>query len=97
MCEDSVFFENPSYLNAIIGNTHDGAIVYSFSKMVDCLVEEEDMDEMEAVDFIEYNTIRSLPYCSGLTDSELTPVIVYDLEEDIDLQNEIEKRRAMGL
>lgn len=30
--------------------------------MVSCLMENDDMTEEEAVEFIEYNTIRSLPY-----------------------------------
>jgi hypothetical protein len=60
--EDAIVFENPSYDSAIIGTSHDDRVVYSFEKMVECLVEEDGMSYEEAVEFIEYNTIRALPY-----------------------------------
>ena len=30
--------------------------------MVECLVKEDGMTEEEAIEFIEYNTIRAIPY-----------------------------------
>lgn len=69
--EDSVVFENPDYDKAIIGTTDDNRVVYSFEKMVECLMQEDDMTYEEAVEFIEYNTVRALPYVEG------HPEIVY--------------------
>lgn len=60
--EDAIVFENPDYDSAIIGMSHDNRVVYSFDKMVECLMEEDGMEYEEAVEFIEYNTIRALPY-----------------------------------
>lgn len=60
--EDLVVFENPDYDDAIIGVSHDDRVVYSFEKMVKCLIEEDGMTDEEAVEFIEYNTIRAIPY-----------------------------------
>lgn len=60
--EDSVVFENPDYDSAIIGTTEDNRVVYSFEKMVECLMAEDGMTYEEAVEFIEYNTVRALPY-----------------------------------
>lgn len=57
-----VIFENPSYVDAFIGVTINNQAVYDFDKMVRCLMEEDSMTEEEAIEFIEYNTIRSLPY-----------------------------------
>ena len=42
--------------------THDGRVVYSFDRMVECLMHDDGMTYEDAVGFIEYNTIRALPY-----------------------------------
>lgn len=58
----AVAFESPSYLNAIIGISHDDRLIYDYDKMIDCLIEEDGMSYEEAMEFIDYNTIRALPY-----------------------------------
>lgn len=73
--EDAVVFDNPSFDSAIIGTTHDGRAVYSFDKMVECLMEEDTEDAYtSAVEFIECNTLRSLPYI------EKAPVVVFNMD-----------------
>ena len=73
--EDAIVFENPSYDSAIIGVSDNGQVCYSYSKMVEFLINEDSMDEEDAMEFIDYNTIRSLPYCHP---SENRPIVVYD-------------------
>lgn len=75
--EDSIIFENPDYDSAIVGVSDNGEIIYDFDKMVQHLVEHEDMTEEEAADFISYNSIRSLPYVG-----EGAPIIMYSLWEE---------------
>ena len=75
--EDSIVFENPSYLNAIIGVSDTGQVCYDYDKMVECLMKEDNMDIEEATEFIDYNTVRALPYCSP---SEKRPIIIYPIE-----------------
>lgn len=60
--EELIIFENPDYDSAIIGISHDDRVVYSFEKMIKCLMEEDKITEEEAIEFIEYNTIRAIPY-----------------------------------
>lgn len=61
--DDAVVFENPSYETAIVGyDVHSSRIIYDYERMIDYLVENEQMNEDEAVEFIDYNTIRSLDY-----------------------------------
>ena len=72
--EDSVVFENPDYDNAIIGVTTDGQVVYDYDKMIVHLMEVDGMDEADAVDFIDYNTLRSLPYIDG------APIVMYTIQ-----------------
>lgn len=74
--EETIVFENPSYSNAFMGVTCDGNAVYDFEKMVGCLQEEDGMDYTDAVEFIEYNTIRALPYMGPMA-----PVVFYPLDE----------------
>lgn len=61
--DDAVIFENPSYETAIVGyDVHSNRIIYDYELMIDYLVENEQMNEDESVEFIDYNTIRSLDY-----------------------------------
>lgn len=69
--DDVVIFENPSYDEAFVGMSEDNRAIYDFDKMVECL----DMPAEEAIEFIEYNTIRALPYFTG------APIILYRVEE----------------
>ena len=60
--EEAVVFDKPSYDNAIIGVTTDNKVVYDFDKMVEELMHDEGWSYNDSVDWIEFNTIRSLPY-----------------------------------
>ena len=74
--ENFIIFENPDYDSAIIGITENNQVVYDYEKMIEYLMQGEDMDYEEAVDFISYNTIRSLPYAG-----EGAPIIMYSIGE----------------
>ena len=74
--ENFIIFENPDYDSAIIGITENNQVVYDYEKMIEHLMQEDDMDYEEAVDFICYNTIRSLPYAG-----EGAPIIMYSIGE----------------
>ena len=71
---ESVFFTNPDYLDAIVGMSDDGRLVYSYPRMVESLILEEGMSYEDAVEFIDYNTVRTISYMG-----ELAPIIVYCL------------------
>lgn len=74
--EDSIVFEDPSYLGAVIGYSDTGQVCYDYDKMIEWLVETDGMSVEDAIDFIAYNTERALPYCSP---SEKRPIIIYPL------------------
>lgn len=59
---DKLKFENPSFDGCEIGETYDGRLIYDFDKMVQWLMEEDNMEEINAIEFIEYNTLRACPY-----------------------------------
>lgn len=60
--EEALVFDNASYDNSIIGISTDGRVVYSFEKMIKEFMSDENVSEMEAIEWIEYNTIRALSY-----------------------------------
>lgn len=74
--EDTILFGDTfmSYDGAIIGVTTDGRAVYDFDKMVEELMQDEEWSYEDAVEWIDYNTIRSLPY-AGLK----APIIMYPI------------------
>lgn len=72
--EDVLIFENYSYDDALVGVTEDGRAVYDFDRMVRWLVDTEGFTDEEAIEWIEYNTIRALPYMG-----EEAPIIMYPL------------------
>ena len=73
--EDAVVFENPDYDSAIIGISSDGRVVYDYDLMVECLMRRDGMTDMEAVEFIDYNTVRAAEYYSD------GPIVMYRLLE----------------
>ena len=60
--EDVIIFSDYGYDDALIGVTEDNRAVYDFDAMVDWLCRNEGFSETEAIEWIEYNTIRALPY-----------------------------------
>ena len=74
--EDVIILKNYSYDDALIGVTEDNRTIYDFDKMVQWLIHTENFTQEEAIEWIEYNTIRALPYMG-----ERAPVIMYALQE----------------
>jgi hypothetical protein len=69
---DALVFDNPAYDGAIIGETFDGRAIYDIEKMVDELATDDNISIEEAMDFVDYNAIRSLPYAG-----DKAPVVVH--------------------
>ena len=75
--ENIVLFSNFDYEDAFIGISNDDRAIYDWEKMVEYLVTKQDMTE-EAVEWIDYNTIRALAYY------DKAPIIMYPYSlEDI--------------
>lgn len=70
--EDVIIFSGDSYDDALIGVSEDGRAVYDFDLMVEWLIKQDNMDEISAIEWIEYNTIRSLPYAG-----DKAPIVMY--------------------
>lgn len=72
--DDVVVLWDYSYDDALIGVSEDNRAIYDYEKMVEWLVKTENFSEEEAMEWIDYNTIRSLPYAG-----EAAPIIMYPL------------------
>ena len=68
------FFVNYSYDDALIGVSADGRAIYDYEKMIEWLMDEENWTDEEAVEWIEFNTLRALPYMGSDA-----PIIMYPI------------------
>lgn len=73
LSSDAIVFDNFAYDNSIIGMTFDGRAIYEYNRMAHELSKDNCMSIDEAMEWIDYNTIRALNYISGKK-----PIIVYD-------------------
>lgn len=67
----TVILDNSAYDNSIIGMTIDGRLIYEINRMIEEYANDNQCTEEEAIEWIEYNTIRALPYMGSKA-----PVIV---------------------
>ena len=72
--EGVVYLTNYSYDDALIGVSEDGRAIYDYNKMIEWLVLTQGFEPSEAVEWIDYNTIRALPYMGADA-----PIIMYPL------------------
>lgn len=68
-------FDNPRFPNSIIGLSSDDRAIYDMEKMIEDLIEEDDISYMDALEFIEYNTLRALSY-----EGNNAPIVLYQKE-----------------
>lgn len=62
---DTTFFVNPGYISALVGISNSDKAVYDMEKMIEYLIQQDDMTYEEAVEWIEYNTLRAIPYADN--------------------------------
>ena len=74
--DNTKVFDNPSYDNSIVGITAKGRLVYDYQKMVEEFAKDNGVTELEAVEFIDYNTVSAYL-------GENTPIIVERTKEEI--------------
>lgn len=70
--EHVTYLDNYSYDDALIGVSEDGRAIYDYEKMVEWLIGASHMSETEAIEWIDYNTIRALPYMG-----DKAPIVMY--------------------
>lgn len=74
-----IVLEGDEFAGGAIGLTEDHHVVYDYDKLVQSLIENGGMeDETEAIEWIEYNTIGSLPYMATIGNE---PIIIHSFLE----------------
>lgn len=77
--EESIVLEDPSFDAAIIGyDDNTSRIIYDYDKMVKCLMDEDGLSFEDAEEFIDFNTIRAIPYMPN------GPIIMHGIEDCLD-------------
>lgn len=69
--EKPLILDNHAYDNSIVGMTNTYRLVYSYDKMIQEFMEDENCSYEEAVEWLEYNTMRAIPYFG-----ERAPIII---------------------
>ena len=72
--EDALRFDNPSFDNSIIAVDYYGRLIYDYDLMIEELMKNDNISGEEAIDFINYNTLRSLDYQSD----NMKPIVVME-------------------
>ena len=82
--EDTILLEGEDFDESIVGFTDEGHLIYSYDSMVENLAkaytkegEDEDKAYNEALEFIDYNTIRAIPY---MKNQGKEPIIQYSFD-----------------
>lgn len=70
--------DNHTYDRSIVGITVNGKLVYDYEKMVEEFMDDEECDELEALEWLEYNTMRALPYMG-----ERRPIILIENRDSL--------------
>lgn len=73
--EDITILSDYSYDDALIGVTEDGRAVYDYDKMIEWLMDKEGWTYNMAMDWVNYNTLRALPYMGADA-----PIVIYPLD-----------------
>ena len=73
----TILLRNPDYSTAIIGVSEEHQVIYDYEKMIEYLTKYDNMSYNDAVDYICYNTIRTIPYIHGNK-----PIIMYPIVQD---------------
>lgn len=79
VCPDAALLDNQSYDKSIIGYSDDDRVIYDYDTMVEELMEEEGWTYEEAMEWVDYNTVRAIPYIDSCTDGH-APIILHRIE-----------------
>lgn len=70
--EDTVVLTDPDFTEAVIGISSRGQVIYDYDTMVEILMDRDGMSNVDAIQFIDYNTMRAIYYMG-----EKAPIILH--------------------
>lgn len=81
-----ILLTDHSYDKSIVGITTDGRIVYNYTSMIVEFIEDEKCSWEEAQEWVDYNTMRAIPYFGPMA-----PIVLdYDRKEIMGIYGEEE-------
>ena len=78
MEQELILLDNHDYDGSIVGITEDGRVVYDYEAMVEEYMNDESCPEEDAREWLDYNTLRAIPYMG-----EHAPVILNINKKDL--------------
>ncbi len=75
-----LLFKDYDYKEAFIGLSHDDRAIYDYDLMVECLVQNENMSYDDAIEWIDYNTLRALDYFMD----DKKPIVLFRMVDAVD-------------
>jgi len=76
--EDVLILDNHAFDKSVVGISVEGRLIYDYEKMIQEFAEDEGCSELEAVEWLDYNTLRALGYMGARR-----PIIIMDSRESI--------------
>ena len=73
--DDMIILEGDEFADGAVGISYDNHVVYYYQKLVESLSKHNNWTEEEAMEWLDYNTLRALPYLG-----EGAPIIMYGFE-----------------
>ena len=61
-----IILEGDEFADGAIGLSEDNRVIYDYNRTVESLMKHNDWSEEEATEWLEYNTLRSLPYMESV-------------------------------
>lgn len=79
-----IILDSHAYDGSIVGITESNRLVYDYEKMIQEFARDEGCSELEAQEWVDYNTMRAIPYMGD----KKPIVIVKTVEELLDIYGE---------
>lgn len=73
--DQMIVLESDEFADGVIGYTDDYHLVYGYERLVESLTKIYGSEE-EAIEWLEYNTIRAIPY---MAKEGLEPIIIHEI------------------
>ena len=74
-----VILEGDEYADGAVGLSNDNHVIYDYNKLVESLMKHNNWSDTEAIEWLEYNTLRAIPYMKA---EGKEPIILINFDED---------------
>lgn len=74
-----IILEGDEYADGAVGLSNDNHVIYDYNKLVESLMKHNNWSGTEAIEWLEYNTLRAIPYMKA---EGKEPIILINFDED---------------